>query len=337
MDLYSPKDKILLKNCIVIKLKYLELAAGKTNENVPETENEISYYSNIYEILKSDNTELLISTIKDSIDKQLFVEFNKNILTKPAKDLAEEHVNLTKNLMKENNVFSEEKFEELKKAFYKENEYLIPEKKSDEYEEEPEIINTNHLTNDMQNCLDNLNHLIRRFNPKTMSISDFKQFAEQLKNLTFDLGKQKFQQYFDTQNQTIKDMKISYSTTKMQKPVFKTDFTLLDSDSGQSNLIIEESASNSGFTSTYYQNLCYTYLEANKYSFIDDDLLDTNMIYNTTHNFKECCKKLEDMATKCKITISNNSIFYSSESEIEPSELNLEACNSKSNDTEHEI
>ena len=43
--------------------------------------------------------------------------------------------------------------------------------------------------------------------------------------------------------------------------------------------------------------------------------------------FRDSYKKLEEMATKCKITISNHSIFYSSESAIEPTELNLEACN----------
>ena len=42
MDLYSPKDKILLKNCIVVKLKYLELEEQKPDANIEDLEERLN-------------------------------------------------------------------------------------------------------------------------------------------------------------------------------------------------------------------------------------------------------------------------------------------------------
>ena len=124
----------------------------------------------------------------------------------------------------------------------------------------------------MQTSLENLHMLIKKANPKSMSTSQFKDFSNQFRNLTYTLGRQKFQQYFDTKNQTIQNMQISYNANQNKKSTYQTDFTLLDSASQESHITLEEAASTSGFTSTYYQNLCYAYLEANKYSNINENL-----------------------------------------------------------------
>lgn len=191
MNLDLSKDKILLKNCLVVKLQQLKLA-NKT----PETEDEISYYENVYQILKADDTETLLLTLKDSSFKETYRNFNEHILSTPAKEIAEEYVDLTKSLMEKNGIFDEEKFQQLKKAFYKGNEDLLS-KMPQEYEEEPEQNHSsNYLTKAMEASLNQLKNLMRQ-NPKTMSATQFKNLAVQFRDLTLDLGKSKFQQYFD--------------------------------------------------------------------------------------------------------------------------------------------
>jgi len=58
MDLNSSKDKTLLKNCMILKLKQLNIDLDNqinnsgSSEKIQDIENDISYYSNIYEILR---------------------------------------------------------------------------------------------------------------------------------------------------------------------------------------------------------------------------------------------------------------------------------------------
>lgn len=275
----------------------------------------------------------LIATLDSSLDDDNFKAFSQNVRTLSSKDFSQEYIDLIKTLMEENEVYSDEKFDELKKAFYKGNEDLNPDNNKtslENYEEEPEQENvSNYLTDDMKISLDKLNQLTRQ-NPKTISASDFKKLSAQFSDITLALGISKFQQSFDEQGKTIEDMNISYDTTQNEKSVYKADFTLSDSSSKESHLTITEPASTTGFSSTYFQNLCYSYLEANKYANIDESLLDSTIISSKMSDFREGYKKLDEMMTKCKITIAGKSIFYSSESEIEPSELDLDvACNSE--------
>jgi len=126
-------------------------------------------------------------------------------------------------------------------------------------------------------------------------------------------------------------MQITYIAEPDQKPIYKTTINLSNGDEQS----IEGPASTSGFTANYYQNLCYSYLESNKFANINEDLLNSEIILEKMSTFKDCYTKLEQLMQKCKITIANNSIFYSSESEIEPEkEEILEACDSKTTDDE---
>lgn len=62
MDLYSPQNRILLKNCIIVKLKQLNIKLNQlendsaSSEEIRDMEGIISYYMNLYEILKVDDT-----------------------------------------------------------------------------------------------------------------------------------------------------------------------------------------------------------------------------------------------------------------------------------------
>lgn len=331
MNLSLSKDKILLKNCIVVKLQQLKLA-----KETPAIKDEISYYENIYEILKADDTETLMLTLKDPTFKEAYRSFNEHILSTPAKDIAQEYIDLTKSFILKNCVYDEEKFKQLKAAFYKGNEDLLS-KTPEEYEEEPEQNHSsNHLTKAMETSLNQLKNLMRQ-NPKTMSGSQFRNLAGQFRDLTLDLGKRKFQQYFDKNGQTIIEngMQISYDTSNPLKPTYTADFTLLDNaTSQQTHLNIAEPTSKS----TYFQNLCYSYLEADTYANIDESLLDTDIISGKMNDFRNCYEKLDEMMKRCEITITDNIPFYYTISEVEPSELDLQACNSDLEiDTELEI
>ena len=117
MDLHSPQDRILLKNCIVVKIKQLHLDMHKPNADFSATKKAIDYYSKLKELLESDNTENLIATLNTSIDSTDYLNFNQYILSTPAKDIANDYLDLTKSLLLENGVYSDENFEKLKSAF----------------------------------------------------------------------------------------------------------------------------------------------------------------------------------------------------------------------------
>ena len=74
-----------------------------------------------------------------------------------------------------------------------------------------------------------------------------------------------------------------------------------------------------GYISTYFQNLCYSHLEAQKYSTKSEDLLDSSIITAKMNSFEECYRKLKDM-TKYKLNIlHNNTIAPSAVAADEPS------------------
>ena len=229
MDLHSPQDRILLKNCIVVKIKQLHLDMHKPNADFSATKKAIDYYFKLKELLESDNTENLIATLNTSIDSTDYLNFNQYILSTPAKDIANDYLDLTKSLLLENGVYSDENFEKLKSAFLTGNENLNPSQKTnnlDELEEEPET--SSHATPETQELLDKFTELFKRNHPKNMSSVDFKNFASQLKDLTKKLGISALQPNFDKTNQTIQDMQIFYETPADSGPVYKVDLTLCD-------------------------------------------------------------------------------------------------------------
>ncbi len=262
MDLHSPKDKILLKNCIIVKLQQLKLV-----DQTPEIIDDISYFENLYQILKTDETETLIATLNDTTLQKKHTAFNQHILLTPPKELAQEYVTLTKSLMLANNAYSDEKFEDLQAAFYKGNEDLIVSsdrtKNSYELEEEPSDLPQNYLTQEQTNYLHSLDNLLKQNKPQNMSIEDFKAFSLQYKNLILALGKSKFEQTFAEEGKKVIDMAIAARTLEESKTVYETDFTLLDTNNETTHQVIRELASSSIPTLTAYQTLCYSYLEAN--------------------------------------------------------------------------
>lgn len=319
MKLNTLEDLTLFRNCTILKI--IELQSQNSD---PEL---INKYSELLELSKSGDIENVREKLNSLIDE--VSDFCKSFSDDtPVRDIAKNYKSLAKKIL------SQEQYEKIEDSFLPYSSDL----NNQTYEEEPEEqISSDYSTAYMKRFLQKLHHLVHAHNPKTMSVSNFKNFATQFRDITLALGISKFQQYFDTQNKTIKDMKISFAVTPSQRPVYQTDFILSDSNSQQSHLSLEEPASTSGFSSTYYQNLCYSYLEANKYALIDENSLDPNIIPEKIATFRECYKKLDEMMKKSKITISNRSIIYSSESNIEPTELNLEACISNQSHNHDEI
>ncbi len=310
MDLHSPKDKILLKNCIAVKLHMLKLA-----EESPTIEDEISYYENLRQILKADDTDLLFCTLKDTHFDETYRVFNQHILSTPAKEIAQEYIHLTKSLMLENGVYSDQKFEELKSAFFRGNEDLIDTaktKNANQLEEEPDNEDTpNYLTKDEENYLKLLSNLLDTTNAKTISATDFKAFSEQFSAITLALGKSKFEQTFQKKGKHILDMQIAYNASDFSKPVYKTDFTLLDKENTKTTHSIREIASTLDFSSkTSYQTLCYSYLEASQAAKIDETLLDRNTILSKMATFSKCYQNLATKMPTCLFEVSEHSIIY---------------------------
>ncbi len=261
MDLHSPKNRILLKNCMVVKRHELKLA-----EETPEIQDELSYYFNLYQILKSDDIEKLMATLKDFTLKEKYLAFNHHILSTSATDIAEEYMRLTETLMRQNNAYSQTDFNNLKKAFYKGNEDLMSFDKTKnlkELEEETEQNSAqNYLSQNEEKYLSALGNLFRKFPSQSISVEQFKDFSAQFMDFTMALGMSKFEQAFAKEHKKILDMHISYDHPNSSKPVYKTDFILLDSENRQTTQSVSEPASK--FISTAYSALCCSYLEANK-------------------------------------------------------------------------
>lgn len=324
MKLDSEKNLRLLRNCIIIEL--IESAVNKTyKEDLYQT------YANLFELCKKGDFD----TVRSQIYSQngVLTNFSKYILETPEQEISQNYRNLAEHIL------NMEQFEIAKQGFDITNTSYT--QNFEELEDEPEKNHfSNHSTEVMQKSLNELKELFYQHSPHTMSVQQFKSFCERFKTLTYTLGKNKFQQYFDTKAQTIQEMQISYNTANNQKTIYTMDFTLSDSSFQESHLTLQTPASNSGFAQTYFQNLCYSYLEADKYTKLDENSLNSHIISSKMNDFKECYNKLNEMVTNCKITISGNSIFYSSESEIEPTEQALEACNNEPEinlDTEFQI
>lgn len=317
MNLDSIQNITLLKNCIVVKIQQLNLQIQESKEHSPKEQKTLESYKQFLELLKNSDGSSIQELLNHPVYSEDLAEFSKHILSTPAASIAEEYIDYTKQMLMEHNVYSEDKFQELVTAFYKGNETLNPDY---QIQEEPE--DSVHLTETMKASLEKLHRLVKQ-NPKTMTPEQFQDLSGQFRDITKSLGINKFQQHFSEQGQTITNMEISKDVNDAYSPVYRIDFTLLDSNSKESHFSLQEPASQSGFIANYYQNLCYTYLESDKCSKMNKVLLTPPTILNKMKTFKECYSKLDAMMSNCKITISpNNTIIYSSESEIEPSKLN---------------
>lgn len=343
MDLYSPQNRILLKNCIIIKLKQLNIKLNQLeNASTPknefeDTENTISYYTNLYEMLKNDDTESLVTTIHDSMYEE---EFNKRIMNHSSKEIAQEYIDLTKSLIEENYVYSAEKFEELKRAFYKGNEHLLKTTSYATLEEEPSSeasAITNYLTDEMKISLNDLQELLEQNkNLNTITPFGFKNFSLQLKEITKNLTKYKLEQAYEKKIAD-ESFAIEYDH-KTARPTYRIELALTETPTQIEHLVVP--ASTSGFISTPFQNLCYTYLEAKKYSTTSENLLDSSIITQKMLAFRDSCKLLSKTMSDSCFTISNGHIIPKAHASYEPELSNEVACDGQvqgDNDDELQI
>lgn len=311
MDLNSIENQKLLRNCLAVKIKILQQDLDKSNIDSVSKQKELNYYTQIYQNFIMGNFEAVVYMLESTPD-------GKHILLTSPKDLACEYIDLVKNIMENS---SPEKFEKFKQAFLEGNESLNANHQTYEYEEEPEENSiSDYLTEDMKNYLHKLEKLVSH---KILTPSQFRNFATQFRDITKILAHSKFQQSFDKLGKTITQMDILYEKNETNIPIYKTNFTLLNANSYEEYLTLSEPAPQSGFISTYYQSICYSYLEADKCSKKNDFSLDANTISNQMTIFKKCYTNLTDMS-KCEFKIVNGKIIPLDHRNYEPSlEINI--------------
>ena len=295
MTLDSVENVELLRICTLVKMIELE-----KNRNNPEFtyNNELrSLYSNLFETLKNYNIKD-VNIILNQLAQ--FSDFSEHIFNDTPQSIAEKYLGVAED------VLTDEQFNKVKHMF-------------SSYITHP---NNNKSTNSSDRTilayLKQLQTLFKSGYSKKLSASQFKEFSRNFRDLSMCIGECKLEQAFNRNNQTISDMQISYDASDVSKPLYKIDLDLLDRSSKRSHTQLVEKASTSGFISTYPQNLCYSYLEANKYSQSSDELLTEEIIARKMSIFRDCSKNLEAMAN-CQLNILNNSIKVSVQMSTEPS------------------
>lgn len=299
MNLDSIEELTLLRNCTII-----EIIKSQKNTATQETINE---FSELFEFLKAGDLEKVhakLHSCKSAEFSDFMTYFKKTSTT----EIASHYLDLAKKLL------SPERFKKIESQF-----------KPQAFEQESPSW---YLTPEMQSDLDKLHELIKQNNPRIISNDQFRSFAAQFRDITKSLGRSKFQQYFDEQNQNITDMQISYDSSQYDQTVYKTVFALQDSSTKKDSLMtITEPAPKSKFISNYFQNFCYAYLDSHKYANANDSLLDSEVISRKFNTYSECYKKLEEML-KCKINLLGDKVYFSSETTYEPDKLSDFAINS---------
>lgn len=298
MDLNSRETIKLLRDCIAIELRRME---GMPHSKSPEMLNKIQLYKTLFhDVLKVENAEIILQKNQTGD----LAEFSKYMLSTPPKDILEKYTNLTKQSMLDSGTYTDEKFNHFKNAFY-------AELKGTTYLQEPEEETSIYLTPDMEENLNTLNELFHTNQPHTMSPEKFKTFSKQFRDIVKHLGKSKFQQYFDTKHQTVSDMQISYEPSEEAQKVYQINLSLLDEKEQETQRIFKEQIPAFPELATYFQNLCYAYLEADTYS--NETLPDTVSIKKQMNTFSKCYQKLEQMLNLKMNISSDNTIIFSYE------------------------
>lgn len=298
MDLNSLENIRLLRNCIAIEIQKIQ---DSDNSESLEVQNKINNYTNLFHLLiRADAENVLQSQIGD------LAELGAYMLSTPPKEILEKYTTIVKQSMLETNTYDEKKFNRFKDAFYAD----YKENKKECQQPSPNIDgNLTSTMNDFQK-------LFESHKSYTMSAAQFRDFSVDFKNLVRTFGKNKFQQYFEAFGQTITDMQISYDTTNYSKKTYQTTLTLSDTTGMTSRCAFKETAPASLDLAKPYQTLCYSYLEADKYSAIDTSLLDQASIRKQMDTFTKCYKNLKDMVPLI-INIRDNRIIISRESDCE--------------------
>lgn len=137
----------------------------------------------LLDLCKNGDLKLINEKIKD------FPEYKEYIPNTSTKKFIQDSTDLLNELFEQKHI-SEVSLNNIALIF---SEHPVP---LYEYEEEPEKNTYSHLTENIQGHLDKLELLLKNSNPRTMSISQFKNFSKQFKKLTKQFGISKFQQYF---------------------------------------------------------------------------------------------------------------------------------------------
>lgn len=302
MDVYSLEDIKIVRDCIAIEIKKIQSDPNLDKVTVQHKINEYTFL--FHDLIKNaENAQSILQNQTNDLK-----EFCQYILSTPKKDLLVQYTETTKLAMIQSNTFSQEKFDKFKETFWNGFKELNSE---NNFEEEPEAeIPSIHLTDYMKANSEMLDELLKNNKQQNLSPHQFKNFSLKFKETTKLLGISKFQQYFDQLNKKIFDMYISYDNSDAAKLLYKTDFTLLEHDSTQSHLSLTETIPGLPELSDFYQNLCFSYLEADKFSKIDENKLNNEIIRNQMNIFSKCNKKLKEMLNwKINLTPDNRVIF----------------------------
>lgn len=301
MDLNSLENIRLLRNCIAIEIR--KIKAGENSESL-EMQNKINNYSNLFHLLIKEDPKSVLQIQTGDLKK-----FSEYMLSTPPEEIFEKYINIVKQSMLESNTtYDEEKFNEFKDAMYSDfegnkQEQMHPDQNTGE-----------NLTS--TNIMNDLKKLFETHKSRSMSAAQFRDFSAQFKTLVRIFGKNKFQQYYEAFGQTVTDMQLSYDTTNHSKKAYQTTLTLSDKTGMTSRCTFNEPAPASLELAKPYQNLCYSYLEADKYSAIDTSLLDQTSIRKQMDTFTKCYKNLKEMAPLI-IHIRDNKIIISGKSHCE--------------------
>lgn len=329
MDLISLENRTLLRNCLLVRLKQLQLDMNSRNQALLE------YYSYLLELLSTNDAEKLIGALKSSYPQEDFLQFNNHILSASEKELVTEHLDIVNSLLPQNDKKSIDKLSVLKNVFYpvklKTNSNNEKTKNSIELEEEPEKDPLDSLPLSLKLPLAKLRSLTTLPHKNRLSASELKNWASEFSEISKAFGILKFQEHFKEKGQTIADMQITYNKSSEQT-MYTTDFKLLDSQFEESHFEYKEPVANSLHISNYnyYQALCYSYLEGQKLALSEENTLSED----TFANFLECYKKLVELGN-VKINIAKNpkdepTIIYSSISHSAPEhELDSSCSNGK--------
>ena len=303
MKLTTKKDFTLLRHCLVIKKNLLQYNSEDNQAN------QINNYQNLLNLIDSGDTTGLLSAIANPDESVEFNKFCAHIKQSSSQKIAKEYIESTKQLLLDNGKYSEQKFRELIKAFCKNTgvddkpfyELVISEEAKSPYFNET----INQLLNDMR-------VLLKKYSPLTISISSFRELSKEFSRISKEIAKNKFQECFEKE---LLDIEITSIVNEEQIPLFCTKLIF----SNEEKNIIEPI-----FKTTYYHLLCSSFLEPSNVSKLDNELLKPELIANHLYTYNDSYKKLTQIVN-CKFNITDqNTIVYSSISNILPDQLKLE-------------
>ncbi len=315
MDVNSPENARLLRNCMAIEYHRLK---GRSDCETPEIKSKIQNYLRLYQILTAENAEILLQTQTDNL-----ADFSHYMLSTPPKDILKKYTDLTKQSMIDSNCYDKAKFQTFKNNFYADFEK--------DSEKAPEAKHSQYCTSNMKTDLQTLDYLFQANKASFMSLEQLRDFSGQFRDAVKNLGQHKFQQHYDTVGKKIMDMQISSEQQKKSQATYIVDLSLLDGQNQLSKETFQDTAPAFQSFATDFQNLCYAYLEGDKFANLPlEENPSTNdyssVIKEQMKIFQECYQKLEKTA-HLKLNISpQGKVIFSAETSYESERETDIAC-----------